>query len=49
MVETDFAIKPEKGNAVLDTSDWPLLLKVMYFFFLKPFSLCTHFLYKSDQ
>jgi hypothetical protein len=24
----DYAIKPEKGGAALDTSSWPLLLKV---------------------
>jgi len=29
MVETEYAIKPESGAPKLDTSDWPLLLKVI--------------------
>ena len=28
MVEAEFQIKPEKGAASIDTSTWPLLLKV---------------------
>ena len=28
MVDTEFQIKPEKGVASVDTSTWPLLLKV---------------------
>ena len=28
MVESEFQIKPEKGAATVDTSTWPLLLKV---------------------
>ena len=28
MVEAEFQIKPEKGAASVDTSSWPLLLKV---------------------
>jgi hypothetical protein len=31
----EFSIKPEKGNVTLDTSDWPLLLKVKYLFIYK--------------
>ena len=27
--EEDYAIKPEKGVAMIDTSSWPLLLKVI--------------------
>lgn len=29
MVETEYTIKPESGTPKLDTSDWPLLLKVI--------------------
>jgi hypothetical protein len=29
--QKEYAIKPEKGNASIDTSDWPLLLKVSRF------------------
>jgi hypothetical protein len=29
MVETEYSIKPESGTPKLDTSDWPLLLKVI--------------------
>jgi hypothetical protein len=27
---TEYSIKPEKGLPQMDTSSWPLLLKVMY-------------------
>ena len=30
MVETEYSIKPESGTPKLDTSDWPLLLKVIF-------------------
>jgi hypothetical protein len=29
--ETDFVIKPEKSTPKLDTSNWPLLLKVLLY------------------
>ena len=32
MTDTEYMIKPEKGKASLDTSDWPLLLKVRILF-----------------
>ena len=28
--QKDYVIKPEKGVASIDTSDWPLLLKVSF-------------------
>lgn len=28
--QQDYAIRPEKGVATMDTSDWPLLLKVSH-------------------
>jgi hypothetical protein len=31
--DEEFAIKPEKGVPMIDTSSWPLLLKVTPFFF----------------
>jgi hypothetical protein len=30
MVETEYSIKPETSAPKLDTSDWPLLLKVIF-------------------
>jgi hypothetical protein len=32
--EPEYAIKPEKGLPAMDTSDWPLLLKVNFYFIL---------------
>ena len=32
--ETEYAIKPEKGMPAIDTSSWPLLLKVINICFL---------------
>jgi len=30
----DYQIKPAKGGASIDTSSWPLLLKVTFYFIL---------------
>ena len=34
----DFQIKPSKGGPSLDTSKWPLLLKVMPYIFITLYS-----------